>query len=43
MKPLDKRYKNNLISAVGSRSDDQDAPRAIRSQPLKLPIKGHVR
>ena len=34
MKSFDKRYKNALNCAVGSRSDDRDAPRAIKSRPL---------
>ena len=31
MNPCDKRYKNALDHTVGSRSNDQDAPRAIKS------------
>ena len=34
-----KHYKTHHLSAVGSRSDALDASRAIRSQPLYLPIK----
>ena len=34
MQSFDKRYKNTLDHAVGSRSDGRDVSRPIKSRPL---------